>query len=312
MEIRTITRRNISELLKILTVAGPHGHREWALDGRESLLAMLDNPRLSIDSGCWRMAYEDDGAPVGYALVEPELNIGRIILGVVSLFDSDAVYKALLRDAIARAKAIAAQDRFELHVAVRESESDMIARSLRMAGFNVVRTVLKMQVDAEDVKLGRGAISPEYAIRDADMTDPDEAKAVTDLHNACFTGSWGFSPNTVEEITGRTSADRQRNGFPPIVVIEDEISGELSAYNWITLNEGEGRVEMVGVAPHLRGKRLGWAIFSAGVNRLIQHDAETLVLDVDSDNPPARRIYETAGYRTYSEVRYYGLDVAKG
>ena len=257
------------------------------------------------------MAYEDDGAPVGYALVEPELNIGRIIIGIATVHGSDAVYAALLRDRIKRAKSLAGDEGFEAQVAVRDTEPEMIARTLRTMGFNIVRTVLKMQVDAEDVKLGRGAISPEYAIRDADMTDPDEAKAVTDLHNACFTGSWGFSPNTVEEIAGRTSADRQRNGFPPIVVIEDEISGELSAYNWITLNKGEGRVEMVGVAPHLRGKRLGWAIFSAGVDRLLQHDAETLVLDVDSENPPARRIYEAAGYRTYSEVRYYVLDVAK-
>ena len=309
MQIKTVTSDDIGVLLAILTHAGPHGHREWALDGQKSLLAMLDNPRLSIESGCWSMAYEDDGAPVGYALVEPELNIGRIILGIVSLFGSGSIYRALLRDGIERAKSLAGDERFEAQVAVRDTESDMIARSLRTEGFNVVRSVLKMRVDADKVRLGRGAISPEYAIRDAYMTDPDEQKAVTDLHNACFTGSWGFSPNTVEEIVGRTSADHERNGFPPIVVIEDEISGELSAYNWITLDGGDGRVEMVGVAPHLRGKRLGWAIFSAGVERLIQHDADTLVLDVDSENPPARRIYETAGYRTCSEVKYYGLEI---
>ena len=61
----------------------------------------------------------------------------------------------------------------------------------------------------------------------------------------------------------------------------------------------------------MRGKRLGWTIFNAGVERLIAHGATALVLDVDSENPPARRIYESAGYRTYSEVSYYGLDVVK-
>ena len=61
----------------------------------------------------------------------------------------------------------------------------------------------------------------------------------------------------------------------------------------------------------MRGRRLGWAIFNASVERLIDHGATTLSLDVDSENPPARRIYESAGYRTYSEVDYYGLDIVK-
>ena len=66
---------------------------------------------------------------------------------------------------------------------------------------------------------------------------------------------------------------------------------------------------MVGVHPRLRGKGLGSAIFNAGIDRLIQNDATTLSLDVDSQNPPARKIYESAGYRTYSKADYYGLQV---
>ena len=138
-----------------------------------------------------------------------------------------------------------------------------------------------------------------------------EAFGVTNLHNACFIGSWGFSPNTVEEIAGRTAVDAERNGFPPVVVLEDVEEGLLSGYNWITMDERDGRVEMVGVHPSMRGRRLGWAIFNAGIERLIEHGATTLSLDVDSENPPARRIYESAGYRTYSEVDYYGLEVEK-
>ena len=255
------------------------------------------------------MAYNDDGAPVGYALVEPELNIGRVILGIASLFGSDSVYRALLIDGIERAKSVADGERFEAQVAVRDTEPDLIARTLGTSGFRVVRTTLKMRVDASEVQLRRGAIAPEFRIRDAVMDDEVEAVAVTELHNACFTGSWGFSPNTVEEIGGRTSADHEQNGFAPIIVMEDEAKGGLCAYNWITLNGEDGRVEMVGVRPELRGKRLGWAMFNAGIDRLMANDAQTLSLDVDAENPPARKIYESAGYRTYSEVKYYGLEI---
>ena len=123
--------------------------------------------------------------------------------------------------------------------------------------------------------------------------------------------SWGFSPNTVDEIVGRATIDAERNGFAPILILESKETGALDAYIWITLKDGDGRVEMVGVSPDLRGAGLGWTIFNAGVERLIANGASALVLDVDSENPPARRIYESVGYRTYAQVRYFGLEIIK-
>ena len=298
------------ELFRILHAAGPHGHREWPLTDEATLVATLDNPRLDPDLGRWSIGYED-GIPVGYALVEPELNIGRILVGLATIEGRDDALGSLLPDGVRRATELSDQDRFEIHVAVRDTESKSIVDALEAARFGVVRTVLKMRVSVSQVELPDSPAPPGFIVRDADIPDGADATAVTDLHNACFTGSWGFSPNTVEEIADRTAADADRNGFAPIVVLSDASDGGLVGYNWITLSEGDGRVEMVGVHPSMRGKRLGWTIFNAGVERLITHGATALVLDVDSKNPPARRIYESAGYRTYSEVRYYGLNVVK-
>ncbi len=310
MEIRTITRHEVPELFRILRAAGPHGHREWPLTDEATLVATIDNPRLDPDLGRWSIGYED-GIPVGYALVEPELNIGRILVGLATVEGRKDALGSLLQDGIRRAMELSDQDRFEIHVAVRDTESKSIVDALEAARFGVVRTVLKMRVGVSQVELPDSPAPPGFIVRDADMSDAVESAAVTDLHNACFTGSWGFSPNTVEEIADRTAADADRNGFAPIVVLADESDGDLAGYNWITLSDGDGRVEMVGVHPSMRGKRLGWTIFNAGIERLIAHGATALVLDVDSENPPARRIYESAGYRTYSEVQYYGLGVVK-
>ncbi len=310
MKIRTITRNNVPELLKILRSASRHGHREWPLTDETSLMATLDSPRLDPDLGLWSIAYADR-VPVGYSLVEPELNIGRILVGLATVEGRDDALGELLDDGVARATALANRDRFEIHVAVRDTESSSITDALETAGFSVVRTALKMRVAVSNVELPATSVPPNLTVRSADMSNADEAAAVTDLHNACFEGSWGFSPNTVEEIVGRAAADKDRNGFAPIVVLAENSGGELPAYNWITLSDGDGRVEMVGVRPGMRGQRLGWTIFNAGVDRLIANGATTLVLDVDSENPPARRIYESAGYRTYSEVQYYGLKVIK-
>ena len=309
MEIRTITRAELPELFQILHSTGPHGHREWPLTDEAIFAATLDNPRLNPDQGRWSIGYKD-GSPVGYSLVEPELNIGRMLVGLAVIRGHEEALGALLQDGVARATELSDQDRFEIHVAVRDTESNSVVDALEAAGFGVVRTVLKMRVDVADVELAQSSVQEGFVARDADMSDVAEASAVTDLHNACFVGSWGFSPNTVEEIIGRAATDADRNGFAPILVLADASDGGLVGYNWITLSEGEGRVEMVGVHPYMRGKRLGWTIFNAGFDQLINQGASSLVLDVDSENPPARRIYESAGYRTYSAVKYYGLDVA--
>ena len=310
MEIRPITRADAPELLEILRAAGPHGHREWPTDDETSFMATLENPRLDPDLGGWSIAYDADSA-VGYVLAEPELNIGRVLVGLAATSGNERTLGPLLVHGVKKAKVMADRSEFEVHVAVRDSEPSVNNEVLNAADFHVVRTVLKMQVGVSDVELKPSSVPDGSIVRDAMMTDSEEAEAVTNLHNACFTGSWGFSPNTVEEIVGRTASDAERNGFAPIVVMENGDDGALTAYNWITLDEGDGRVEMVGVHPAVRGTGLGWAIFNAGVERLIQNGATRLVLDVDSENPPARRIYESAGYRTYSEVRYYGLEIVK-
>ncbi len=309
MEIRTITRNDVGDLLGILRVVGPHGHREWQTADEASLLATLDNPRLDPDLGGWSLAYEGNES-VGYVMAESELNIGRVLVGLAAVDGHEGALGSLLGIGIEKARAMAGGGEFEVHIAVRDSEPEAAHNVLRAADFDVVRTVLKMAVEVSDVDLKSGSVPDGLVVRDADMHDGDEARAVTELHNACFVDSWGFSPNTVEEIAGRTAADLDRNGFAPIVVLEDVSDGSLPAYNWITLDEGDGRVEMVGVHPSMRGKRLGWVIFNAGVERLIANGATRLVLDVDSENPPARTIYESASYRTYSKVRYFGLKVS--
>ena len=310
MQIRTITRKFAPDLLEILRIAGPHGHREWPTSDADTLLATLDNPRLDLELGRWSIAFRDDAA-VGYSLVEPELNIGRVLVGLASTEQSPDVLNALLADGIERATEVSDLDRFEIHVAVRENEPAIISDILSSAGFEVVRIVLKMRVEVGMLALRHSTVPRGSTLREADMLDGAEAAAVTDLHNACFVDSWGFSPNTVDEIVGRAVIDAERNGFAPILVVESQETGELEAYIWITLTGGDGRVEMVGVSPNLRGTGLGWTIFNAGVERLISNGATALVLDVDSENPPARRIYESVGYRTYAKVRYFGLEIVK-
>ncbi len=311
MNIRNITRKDISDLLHVLRVAGAHGHREWQTDDETGLLTAVSNGRLDPDLGRWAIAYQS-GSPIGYALVEPELNIGRVLIGLATMPGNDDALAHLLENGIERAKTLANGNDFEIHVAVRDTEPQAVRDALLHSNFHIFRTAFKMRVNSVDVALRYTALPTGLTMRDADLSNSNEVAQVTKLHNDSFIGSWGFSPNTVEEISGRAAADADRIGFAPIIVVERDADGELIAYIWITISDGDGRVEMVGVTPEMRGTGLGWATFNVGATALLENGANTLSLDVDSLNPPARRIYEAAGYRTYSEVDYYGLSIASG
>ncbi len=308
MKIRCMTRADVRDLIEILRAVGPHGHREWPTEDETQLVRALNNPRLDPNSGGWSIAFEH-GAPLGYSLVEEELNIGRIIIGVATLPSAQQALPPLLKHSIEHALA-ACEDEFELHLAIRDSEPAHVTEAVKSAHFKVVSTVLKMRVPADTCK--RKPVEPYLGVEvdELDIHDFNAARAVTDLHNACFSGSWGFSPNTVDEISARAIADAERCGFSPILVARDR-DNVLVAYIWTTMNDWDGRIEMVGVRPAARGTGLGWFTFNAGVEHLLMHGAQTLSLDVHSQNQPARRIYESAGFKTYQNVRYYGRSFGK-
>ncbi len=300
----------IPNLLRILQPIAPHGHREWNFNDEIDLRNALDNDRLSPAEGRWSLAYDRQEA-VGYSLTEPELNIGRILVGVGTASEDESLLPALLSNGIERATALAGSISAELHVAVRDHEPPQVTVALASNGFDPVRDVWKMIAGVEDLVYEPKSIETtgDFVLTCVDLSSDAEISALTELHNACFVGSWGFSPNTVDEISGRTVADAPGTGGAPILTLRDAFSGEMTAYIWVSLHKGDGRIEMVGVHPSARGKGLGRVIFDAGARRLLDLGAEALVLDVDSENPPAIRIYESIGLKTRGVVTYHGLEV---
>ncbi len=302
--------KQIPDLLQILQTIAPHGHREWSFNDEISLRNALDNSRLSPDECRWSLAYDGQRA-IGYSLTEPELNIGRILIEAGAATDEDSTFHALLADGIARATALAGSESVEIHMAVRDHEPPHISEMLSASGFAPIRDVWKMKCGIEDLLYRPEQIETAggFVLSSVDLSDNAEVSALTDLHNACFVGSWGFSANTVDEISSRTRADMSGTDDAPVLTLREANNGEMIAYIWISLHRGDGRIEMVGVHPSARGRGLGRVIFDAGAGRLLDLGAEVLSLDVDSENPPAIKIYESIGLETRSVVTYYGLKV---
>ena len=304
-EIRKMSRLDVPSLFEVISQLPPHGHRNWRVADEDQLDATLSESRIIPENGAWSLAFKGE-TPCGYSLTEPELNIGRIVVGCAVTAGNEDFHTVMLSDAIARAEDIADDDSIQIQIAVQTPEPEYVTANVMSAGLAPVREFVKMRGKADTADSSATTAADSGTVLRARLDDHDEIVAVTDLHNLCFEGSWGFSPNTYDEISERVNNDFERTGIPPILTSNGDGHRNPSAYVWTTMHESDGRIEMIGVRPDKRRAGLGRQIFGAGVRHLIEHGAETISLEVDTQNSAAIRLYESVGLSEYSRTVYYG------
>ena len=252
------------------------------------LRGLLSQPARDAERDC--LVAGRDGAIVGFALVASEAPIRRAVIsgGVLEAHRGRGVGRALLRAALERAGEVGAA---VAHVQVPET-ADAAVRLLESEGFVPVRRYLDLAWDGDAASPPE--IGPGYRVRR--FRGGDEP-ALTELQNACFDGSWGFCPNTVEDIAYRTAAN-------PGVVFIDRGSRPV-AYAWTALDGATGWIQMTGVHPGYRGRGLGKAVLLAGMTDLAENGAKTVRLEADDLNAAAKAIYFSAGFRVVGRSVWY-------
>ena len=89
---------------------------------------------------------------------------------------------------------------------------------------------------------------------------------------------------------------------------------ETAGYCWTciapTATGVRGRIAMIGVVPDFRGQGLSKSILAAGMNYLVSLGAQDIVLEVDSGNTPAIRLYNSMGFQKISDLHWFELALA--
>jgi len=254
---------------------------------------------------------------VGYMDVKPELAIGRVVLDcwVHPAQRRRGLATKLLDNATNRAGALGAR---VAHVNVRE-DNIVAKRVLFRLGFSLVRRFLELRRDiggtSETVKeripscLGSvGEIDIDHATLDCRCLQPGEENKLTRLQNRAFAGSWGYNPNTVEEIVFRTNLSACSLGDILLIYEGDSAIG----YCWtgISCEEGipsrrKGRILMLGVDPDYRGRGLGKKLVLAGLAHLKSKGLQVAGLTVDSENKAACALYQSFGFEVQATTLWY-------
>ena len=254
---------------------------------------------------------EQSGTPVGCAVAAVEPAIDRVVgeFGVIQSVIGQGIGRLLL----ARLE----QRTHDVGVALHQVNIHQTNKRLRSfidsAGYRKIRIFNELKYRPAPAYLeGDYRPLPDGVSLRPFVTGVDETALAT-VQNAAFEGSFGFAPNTPEQIAGYV----EMRGAPGDILMAEDSSGSVIGYVWTSVtgskdNSGEsaGMIEMTGVLPSQRGRGVGSAVIAAGLRHLRERGATVIDLEVDGENLSARRIYKDLGFKKMSEQFWYEKDMS--
>jgi mycothiol synthase len=239
------------------------------------------------------------GDVVGYLDINAEARIGRVVLEVLVLpeYRQRGIARGLYEQSAPRVKSTEAR---VVHVNVR-ADNATGRLVLEKAGFSLVRRFFELTADL--AKVAEPGTSTGFSIRS--LQKGEEAGLAT-LQNRCFTDSWGYNPNTAEEIEYAANASKNARDLIFLAIDGDRPVG----YHWMNIEhdeqgESRGRTSMLGVDPDYRGKGIGREIMLAGLACLKGRGLRIARLTVDSENLAANNLYRSIGFKKSDTSLWY-------
>ena len=294
MRVSNFSGDRLSALLDLVEQGSTWGERGRAL-GRQTFEQKLGQPWLFPTENCFLI--EDRDRVGGFCQVVPETPIGRAVLEleVAPELVGGIHHQELVHRAVGRAIELGAQ---VIHACLPDPspQSDL----LRAEGFSLARTYWDLVWSGD--ALPNAALPDGFTVR---TFQPGDAAVLTEAQNAAFDGSWGFCPNTVDQIEYRSLMVNT----PPQGILFLHNGEKTAGYCWTCLIPVDGAIRgvigMIGVVPEYRGRGISRHILLAGMEFLQSLDVASIGLEVDETNDPAIRLYNSIGFKKAGECHWF-------
>jgi mycothiol synthase len=259
----------------------------------------LSRPNYSLENDLFIAEWK--ARMVGIADVTFELRLARAIVDwfVHPAFHRKKVGRALLRYASARGRDLGAK---VAHMCIQEEDEFSKNFSVEI-GFFQIRCFLEMEIDLIQA-------SPESPgkVKTEHFRPGDEALLAT-TQNRVFSGSWGFCPNSPEDIRYYLRVTDSRWHDILLIREEEKIVGYFWPYTVMeekrTGAKQKWRIHMFGIEPGFQGKGWGKKLLWAGLEYLKKKGARAAELTVDQENIPALGLYKSLGFKTKRRDFWY-------
>lgn len=273
--IRNYQREDFSALKSLLEFA----RTEFPLELQLSRPGFLPEKDLFL-------ALDQQGIISGYACVTWEANIKRTILEIFVTPEKRGrgIGSILLSQVVERSRE---QRAFSAHIVVQE-EFKSIGSFLQKRGFKKVRTYLDLVKNLTDFK-PVSSLDNEFSFS---YLQPGDEAELADLQNSIFASSWGYCPNSPEEIAFYLKATGCR--LQDVLVLEQQ--GDPAGYLWPQYSTEQSRIHMCGILPAFRGKGWGSALLLKGLENFCRLGTRKVALTVDDKNYAAVKLYTGLGF----------------
>ncbi len=294
MRTRNFTWSDLPALADLRNLARRAAGEEDPLPN-ELLEEELRQPGLCPEANC-TVAVGGETA-IGYVIVHPEPRIGRAVLELNVHPDHGwtGVESLLVRSGLDRAGELGADC---VHICVPELER--WSGLLQSNGFSKVREYLVLRWRLPELVLPEPPV--DFELR---SMSPGEEHLLTRAQNEAFTGSWGFSPNTTEEVAYRVAMTG--TGHEGVLLLRrgDDVAG----YCWTRVLGAPGRsvgfISMIGVVPAYRGQGLSKPLLLRGMEYMRTKGVGSIQLEVDGENAPAVGLYTSVGFREEARLHWF-------
>ena len=259
------------------------------------IIENLGRPNYSPEQDLFLV--EIAGDIIGYMDLAPERTIGRVILTcwIHPEHRRKGLATKLLDYGIRRARELGAR---VIHVNIR-ADNVIAKNTLSKLGFKYVRREFEMRLDMSRVRQK----DLDWAASECRCLLPGEEDKLVHIQNLSFAGTWGFNPNTIEELTYWTGLSHRS---PEDVVLACE-GDEVIGYCWTEVygNQEKGWILMIGTDPDYQGRGIGKRVLLAGLAYLKNRGVKVISLNVDSENKVAYALYQSIGFEVRTSSLWY-------
>lgn len=168
------------------------------------------------------------------------------------------------------------------------------ARLATRHGFARVRELWVMR-RSTDEPLPALALPQGVTVRAFRPEDPADAEGVVAVNAAAFAAHPEQGAMDAADLAARMAEP----WFDPAgLLLAVDAGGALLGFHWTKQHSPSlGEVYVVGIAPAAQGRGLGRSLTLAGLHHLSGSGIAEILLYVESDNLPARAVYEGLGFR---------------
>ncbi|MFC2164323.1 GNAT family N-acetyltransferase [Acidobacteriota bacterium] len=272
-----------------------------ALNDREVRFLRTKLERPQYDPAKNLFVIEDEHKIIALLDIVSESQIKRVVLNCLVQPGHSYINlsSALMELGIIRSRELKGE---RIHVCLRES--DHVGHDFFInEGYSRVRTFLDLEADLlrrEDTSIKAGDVTR------TSFSKGEEHKLAA-LQNGIFSGSWGFCPNTDDEVkyylalTGIELED--------VILLKDEMG--IVGYCWAheSLSSSDtskiARIHMIGVKRDIQGGGWGRKLLQLSYHLLRNQGFRKVELTVDSENKPACGLYAALGFKLKSSSFWF-------